>query len=263
MNTVPKQFYYQLDGNVIGPATGIELRNAALAGNVTPRTLVANDPNGEWLLAVFVHGLFDEGGTPLPHPPETSQFLEGNLDTRRVEQRATIDSTATSGFSDQPKQFYFKFDGIVIGPVTGIELRDAALSGRVIPRTLVATDPNGEWLLAIFVSGLFDDGGTPLPHPPETSRLLRDGNQATQPGGQQDENGSVATFGVGEQAKQFYFKHEGKVIGPMTGAELREYALVGNVIPTTAVANDPNGQWVLANCVHGLFDEIGRPLPHL
>ena len=262
MNTAPKQFYYQLDGSVIGPVTGIELRNAALAGNVTPRTLVANDPNGEWLLAVFVNGLFDEGGTPLPHPPETSQFLEGNLDTRRVEQRATTDSTATSGFSDQPKQFYFKHDGIVIGPVTGIELRDAALSGKVIPRTLVANDPNGKWLLAVFVSGLFDDGGTPLPHPPETSRLLSDGNQATQPGGQQDEYGSVATSGVSEQPRPFYFKHEGNVIGPMTGAELREHAFVGNVIPTTVVANDPNGQWVVANCLRGLFDEIGRPLPH-
>jgi cytoskeletal protein RodZ len=161
-----------------------------------------------------------------------------------------------------PKQFYYQLDGKVIGPVTGIELRNAALAGNVIPRTLVATDPNGEWLLAIFVSGLFDDGGTPLPHPPETRQLFRDGDQATQPDGQQDENGSVATSGVSEQPKQFYFKLDGHVIGPMTGIELRESALVGNVIPTTAVANDPNGEWVVANCIRGLFDEFGKPLPH-
>jgi hypothetical protein len=77
MNTAPKQFYYQLDGSVIGPVTGVELRNAALAGNVFPSTLVANDPNGEWVLAKFAEGLFDEGGMPLPHPPGTNQLLEG------------------------------------------------------------------------------------------------------------------------------------------------------------------------------------------
>ena len=112
MNTAPKHFYYQINGSVIGPVTGIELRNAALAGNVVPSTLVANDPNGEWLLAVFVNGLFDEGGTPLPHPPGTSQFLESSQVDARDEQRPTTDSTAATGVSGQPTQFYFKHEEI-------------------------------------------------------------------------------------------------------------------------------------------------------
>ena len=161
----PKHFYYQINGSVIGPVTGIELRNAALAGNVVPNTLLANDPNGEWVLAKFAQGLFDEGGTPLPHPPETNQLLEGSQVDARVEQRATTDSTPISGFSERPTQFYFKHEGNVIGPMTGAELWESAFVGNVVPTTLVATDPNGEWVAAHRVRGLFDESGRPLPHP--------------------------------------------------------------------------------------------------
>lgn len=81
----PKQFYYQFDGSVIGPVTGIALRNAALAGNVVSTTLISHSPTGGWIPAARVRGLFDERGKPLPHPPEPSQSLEASEPSPHVE----------------------------------------------------------------------------------------------------------------------------------------------------------------------------------
>lgn len=73
MNAAPKQFFYQIDSTIIGPVTGIELRDAALTGIVIPTTSVASNPDGEWVAANRIQGLFDEKGRPLPHPLETQQ----------------------------------------------------------------------------------------------------------------------------------------------------------------------------------------------
>jgi hypothetical protein len=75
----PNRFFYQIDSTIIGPVTGIDLRDATLAGNVVPETLIANDPDGEWVSAIRIRGLFDERGRPLPHPPETCQFNRSRM----------------------------------------------------------------------------------------------------------------------------------------------------------------------------------------
>ena len=73
VNRAPKQFYYQIDGSIIGPVNGIQLRQAALAGQIVPVTLVANDPNGKWVTANHVRGLFDESGRPKRHREDDDQ----------------------------------------------------------------------------------------------------------------------------------------------------------------------------------------------
>ncbi|MCA9124730.1 MAG: serine/threonine protein kinase [Planctomycetaceae bacterium] len=82
--TTPKQFYYKVDGAVIGPVTGIMLRDAAITGVIDTATPVAGDPHGAWVGAGRVRGLFDENGKPLPHPPETEQLLKANRETPRL-----------------------------------------------------------------------------------------------------------------------------------------------------------------------------------
>ena len=274
MNTAPNHFYYQINGSVIGPVTGIELRNAALAGNVVPATLVANDPNGEWVLAKFAQGLFDEGGTPLPHPPGTNQLLEGSQVDARVEQRPTTDSTAATGVGGQPKQFYFKHEGNVVGPMTGAELRESAHVGNVIPTTAVANDPNGEWVVANCIRGLFDERGRPLPHPNEGQRIPADHRLANdQPvamvssGSQHAASPEVVTTDAtasseGCEKPIWFYQYQGRVIGPLTGIQLQDAVLAGHVVPTTLVATNPSVQWFPAKTVGGLFAAGAMPLPH-
>ena len=64
-------FFIKTDTSAVGPFTGIELREAALAGILNPDSVIGGDPNGPWLRAVDV-GLFSDKRLPLPHPPNTT-----------------------------------------------------------------------------------------------------------------------------------------------------------------------------------------------
>ena len=73
------KFHVQLDSGVSGPLAGVELRELALAGKVTPHTKVAlatKEKTGlNWVPAKRVKGLFDKSGSPLPPPDATDQNL--------------------------------------------------------------------------------------------------------------------------------------------------------------------------------------------
>lgn len=70
------QFFYGVDESVIGPVTGIQVRDAALAGQVTPQTLVATDESGPWVPASRVKNLFDADGKALPQPPSVGNTAD-------------------------------------------------------------------------------------------------------------------------------------------------------------------------------------------
>ncbi len=63
-------FFVRTDASIVGPFTGVELREAALAGILFPDSLIAGSPQGPWYPASGI-GLFSEKKTPLPHPPGT------------------------------------------------------------------------------------------------------------------------------------------------------------------------------------------------
>lgn len=63
-----KQFYHQVMGEISGPMSGVELRDKALGGDVTPDTLVRINEDGKWVSAARLTSLFDDRGRPLPHP---------------------------------------------------------------------------------------------------------------------------------------------------------------------------------------------------
>ena len=69
-------FYYLSGLAVIGPLTGIELREAAFAEKVVADTLVTNNASGPWVAATCIKGLFDVNGIPLPHPPDALRQIE-------------------------------------------------------------------------------------------------------------------------------------------------------------------------------------------
>ena len=71
-------FFVELDGAVDGPMSGIEVRELALQGKLTPQTRVAlsrGESKLRWVPAQKVNGLFDGSGRALPHPPITQAYL--------------------------------------------------------------------------------------------------------------------------------------------------------------------------------------------
>ena len=72
-------FFVELDGAVDGPTSGIEVRELALQGKLTPQTRVAlsrGESKLRWVPAQKVNGLFDGSGRVLPHPPITQAYLD-------------------------------------------------------------------------------------------------------------------------------------------------------------------------------------------
>lgn len=68
-----KEFYYQVMDEVLGPVSGVELRQKALDQDVTQDTLVRVGADGAWVRANRLKGLFFENGNPIPHPvPQTA-----------------------------------------------------------------------------------------------------------------------------------------------------------------------------------------------
>jgi hypothetical protein len=63
-------FFVQTDRCISGPFTGVELREAALAGIIGPDAVVGGSQHGPWFRVTDV-GLFSDKKTPLPHPPGT------------------------------------------------------------------------------------------------------------------------------------------------------------------------------------------------
>ncbi len=64
-------FFVKTEQSSAGPFTGVELREAALAGIVGPQCQIGGGPNGPWVKAEDA-GLFSEKKLPLPHPPGTT-----------------------------------------------------------------------------------------------------------------------------------------------------------------------------------------------
>ncbi|NND99671.1 MAG: hypothetical protein HKN47_20325 [Pirellulaceae bacterium] len=64
------EFFIKTEQSAVGPFTGIELREAALARILTPQSDIAPCPDGPWTKATET-GLFSDKKVPLPHPPGT------------------------------------------------------------------------------------------------------------------------------------------------------------------------------------------------
>jgi hypothetical protein len=62
-----KAFFVRTDSGASGPFTGVELREAALAGLLTPETVISGSASGPWTPA-YEAGLFSDKRVPLPHP---------------------------------------------------------------------------------------------------------------------------------------------------------------------------------------------------
>ncbi len=62
-------FFIRTDSCATGPFTGVELREAALAGIIGPDSAISRSPQGPWYLASSA-GLFSEKRIALPHPAD-------------------------------------------------------------------------------------------------------------------------------------------------------------------------------------------------
>ena len=60
-------------------------------------------------------------------------------------------------------------------------------------------------------------------------------------------------------AVEWYYGHDGKEIGPVSSAELKELAAAGRLHPTDFVWKEGMAQWMEASRISGLFDGGSSP----
>ncbi|MFK8114075.1 MAG: hypothetical protein AB8B91_17870 [Rubripirellula sp.] len=113
------EFFVRTDQSVAGPFSGVELREATLAGIIRYEAVIGGTKQGPWYKACDI-GLFSEKKTPLPHPPGT-----------------TIPIYAVRGM---PGPFH--------GPFKLRELIGFAARGLLPPDALLQAAESAEWIPA-------------------------------------------------------------------------------------------------------------------
>jgi hypothetical protein len=116
-------FFVRTDSGASGPFTGVELREAALAGLLTPETVISGTPSGPWTPA-YEAGLFSEGRIPLPHPAGV-----------------TVPTFHVSGLSPSCR-----------GPFKLRELIGFAARGLLPPDATLRTDSHAPWILVTRIN---------------------------------------------------------------------------------------------------------------
>jgi len=81
------QWFYQVMGKQIGPISAADLRNLAQGGTIAGDTLVRKAPDGAWVLAERVQGLFSTSNVKTPQPviaPAPAKTKPPDLLTARI-----------------------------------------------------------------------------------------------------------------------------------------------------------------------------------
>ncbi|HAA68778.1 MAG TPA: hypothetical protein DCE55_06555 [Planctomycetaceae bacterium] len=176
--SLPQDFFVELEGAVDGPMSGIEVRELALKGKVTPETRIGLSQAGEsklrWFPARRLSGLFDAAGKPLPHPPLTQAYMKGASSARdssqesrshqvfgggpdAIEPAATLEPASVS--EHQTHRWHYSHDGQAVGPVSYDQLLAEIRTQKVSAQTLVWREGFEDWTLAAEVPGLIPGDG--------------------------------------------------------------------------------------------------------
>ena len=141
-------------------------------------------------------------------------------------------------------QWYCRLMGTEMGPYTSAQLIEMVKSHQLTPEDFVKRGPEGQWVLAERVKGLFEDPASSsiirASLPPELLEAARQQEQAQQ-----------APAAEPPPVHWFYISEKGKV-GPMSFADLATHARDGLLKPGDRVWSSKSPKWSQAQNVEGL-----------
>lgn len=142
-------------------------------------------------------------------------------------------------------QWYCRLMGTEMGPLTSKQLLEMARSHQITPNDSVRKGPDGSWVEASRVKGLFEDPGASTiimsKLPPEVLAQLHSKQPAEQPPPEPV-----------EQAETWhYISDEGKT-GPLSFDELVAHGRQGLLKPKSRVWSSTSPKWCHAREVDGI-----------
>ncbi|TWT74578.1 hypothetical protein Pla123a_34020 [Posidoniimonas polymericola] len=145
-------------------------------------------------------------------------------------------------------EWYCRLMGAELGPFTSKQLLEMARSHQVTPDDSVRKGPDGEWVGAHRVKGLFEDlsASTIIMAglPPDVQAALdrRQQEQENKQAAKKPKPSAVSWHYIGEEAK----------VGPLTFDELKVHGRQGLLKPNCRVWSSKSPKWRRAREVEGL-----------
>ncbi len=148
---MPTQWYCRLMGTEMGPFTSKQLLEMAKSHKITPDDSVKKGPDGNWVDAHRVKGLFEDLSASTiimaSLPPEVQKELDRRREAAEAEESKAEakPSTVTWNYiSDESK----------VGPLTFNELVVHCKQGKLKPHNRVWSSKSPKWCQAKDVAGL-------------------------------------------------------------------------------------------------------------
>jgi len=154
-------YYYNKNGEKVGPISTTTLKSLALQGVITRETNIENN-NGRSLIAGKVTGLeFPKTTQTDASPPVKKTEIYG-----MAGQTSVPNPPATTRVQDAPTYFYMDVNGQKQGPINKRQLDELAARGIIKPNTQMETK-SGQKGFAGQISGLFPPSASPSPPVPQ------------------------------------------------------------------------------------------------
>ena len=153
------------------------------------------------------------------------------------------------GVSKMAELWYYAKEGCKVGPFSAQELRGLANCGVVLPTDIVWKKGTKTGALARKVRNLFP------PVYPHDTQVLTGSPPAKVPSLAGSPNGTPSTGNLSRTTRSacWYYAHDGKKIGPLSGRELKDLATSGRILPTDTVWSEGTEWGVVARKVKNLF----------
>jgi hypothetical protein len=156
------QWYCRLMGTELGPYTSKELLEMARQHQITPEDSVRKGPDGAWVEARLVKGLFEDGSMSTiimaRLPPDVQQALERkHHDASPASNVAPTDSSghfAAAKAEPTSVSWHYLSDEGKVGPLRFDQLVEHCQQGRLKPKTRVWSSASPKWCQAAEIEGL-------------------------------------------------------------------------------------------------------------
>ena len=223
-------FFVELDGAVDGPMSGIEVRELALQGKLTPQTRVAlsrGESKLRWVPAQKVNGLFDGSGRVLPHPPITQAYLD----------RLPADPASA--------------DPVSADAVSADAVSADAVSADAVSADVVSADATP---VESVVTGVAELAGGEAASPDNDRESLWVDTAVAAPASDLAPPGVADPPPVNPHAEfQWHYSYQGQPCGPVSHSQLLDLVRERKIDQQTLVWREGFNDWTMAAEVEGLI----------
>lgn len=143
------QWFCRIMGDESGPMTSSQLVDFARDGRLSRNDTVRQGPNGTWVRAETVGGLFNsmQVATTATTKQIAHSLPQATPARRSVQQLRVM-------------QYWIKHKYVIVGPISGDRVRELASQGKLLPHHMISSDQK-HWLAAGLVKGITFCSPTP------------------------------------------------------------------------------------------------------